>query len=146
MMTKEEGLDVEDEIASHVFVLTRKLKRNKNTKQANSQSTTNQPTPAAETAPQVTRRLSFKFANIPGPTLSFLVDLNTKISDLTIVVCQRMNARQHGLQNHLNASLWRDPLPGNPQQLPRDVRLKDLPIPIQNDEIITLALSWHRAV
>ena len=137
MMTKEEGLDVEDEIASHVFVLTRKLKRNKNTKQANSQSTTNQPTPATETTPQVTRRLSFKFASIPSPTLSFVVDLNTKISDLTNLVCQRLSASRFGLQNNLNASLWRNPLP---QQLPRDVRLKDLPIPIKNDEIITL--SW----
>ena len=137
MMTKEEGLDVEDEIASHVFVLTRKLKRNKYTKQANSQSTTNQPTPAAETTPQVTRRLSFKLANIPGPMLSFVVNLNTKILDLTIMVCQRINARQYGLQNNLNASLWRNPVP---QQLPRDVRLKDLPIPIQNDEMITL--NW----
>ena len=77
MMTKEEGLDVEDEIASHVFVLTRKLKRNKNTKQANSQSATMQPASAAETTPQVTRRLRFTYVNIPDVVIALVVNLNT---------------------------------------------------------------------
>ena len=136
MITNKEGLDVEDEIASHIFVLTRKLKRSKNTKQPNSQIKKNQSTPVVPgTVSRVTRRLRFTLQINPHSTIGLIVDLDTKVNDLAVDICRRLISPQYHLQPNHTGQLWR-----NGQVLPREMKLKDLPIPIQNDEIITV--TW----
>ena len=135
MITSEEGPDVEDEIASHIFVLTRKLKRSKTTKQANSQITKNQSMPVPGTVSRVTRRLRFNLQINPHSTIGLIVDLDTKVNDLAVDICRRLISPQYHLQPNQTGLLWR-----NGQVLPREMKLKDLPIPIQNDE--TLTVTW----